>query len=191
MLAFSSLVARVYYFRCEIRWAIVLAFALGSVIGVALGARVFAGMNEGSIALLLGILLLILIWYPITQWRIPLKHPFFPVGIAHSFIDTIFGAGALLQPAILRTGLTKLEITGTLAACLILMDVMKMTGYVGFGFNYLDYLPHIITGMLAGIAGTWAGKRITHRMSDAVFRRVFKLLIMAVAIRFIVKGLAA
>lgn len=191
VLVFSSLVARLYYFWREIQWKIVLGFGAGSVIGVAIGARVFTGMTEAGLALLLGILLLVLIWLPVTTWKIPLRHPFFPVGIAHSFIGTIFGVGALLQPSILRTNLNKLQITGTLAACLITMDVFKIAGYAGFGFNYLDYLPHIVAGSLAGIAGTWAGKRITHRISEAAFRIVFKTLITVVAFRFIYKGLVA
>ena len=187
--AFSSLLARCAYFWSHIRWPIVGAFAMGSIIGVFLGAKIFVSLPEATIALLLGCLLLIFIWFPKVNWRIPFKHPFFLVGGLHSFLATMFGVGALLQPAILRTSLMKLQITSTLAACLITMDVFKITGYVSYGFSYADYIPHIILATIAGFAGTWAGKRVTHRISEKVFRLAFKSLITLVAVRLLYRGL--
>ena len=58
----------------------------------------------------------------------------------HSFVATVFGVGAFLQPAILRTELVKLQITGTLAACMLSMDIFKVIGFSTFGFNYLTLL---------------------------------------------------
>lgn len=186
--AFSSLIARIAYFWAHISWPIVGAFALGSMIGVLLGARIFVGLSEATIALLLGSLLLVFIWFPKVDWRIPFKHPFFLVGGLHSFLATLFGVGALLQPAILRTNLLKLQITSTLAACLITMDVFKMTGYVSFGFSYLDYVPHIVLATIAGFAGTWAGRHVTHKISERTFRLAFKGLITLVALRLLYRA---
>jgi uncharacterized membrane protein YfcA len=186
--AFSSLLARIGYFWSHIRWPIVAAFALGAAIGVALGARVFVSLPEATIAGLLGCLLLVLIWFPTVGRRLPLKHPFFLVGGLHSFLATLFGVGALLQPAMLRTRLLKLQITATLAACLITMDVFKITGYVAVGFDYRDYLPHIALATVAGLLGTWAGKHVTHRISETTFRRVFKWLITVVALRLLYRA---
>jgi uncharacterized membrane protein YfcA len=188
VLAFGSLVARVAYFWPHIRWPIVTAFGLGAAVGVFFGARVFVSLSEDAIALLLGILLLVLIWFPAINWRSSVKHPFFFVGAIHSFIGTLFGVGALLQPVMLRTELVKLQILSTLAACLITMDVFKIAGYMAYGFDYLAYAPHIVLATVMGFAGTWAGKRVTHRISERTFRLVYKLLITGVAIRLLVKG---
>jgi uncharacterized membrane protein YfcA len=95
----------------------------------------------------------------------------------------------LLQPAILRTRLLKLEITSTLAGCLLAMDTFKMIGYVSYGFNYWTYLPHIILATGAGFLGTWLGKQTTHLVSESTFRWVFKWLITLVALRLLLKGL--
>ena len=188
--AFSSLIARIAYFWSHINWPIVGAFAIGSIIGVTLGARIFVGLTEANIALLLGSLLLVFIWFPKVNWNIPFRHPFFLVGGLHSFLATLFGVGALLQPAILRTRLLKLQITSTLAACLITMDVFKITGYVSYGFSYIDYIPHIIFATIAGFAGTWAGKHVTHKISEQTFRLVFKGLITLVALRLLYRGVS-
>lgn len=188
--AFGSLAARIGFFWSHIYWPVVAAFVGGSAIGVALGASVFVNMPEAAISLLLAVLLLILIWSPSTEISIPLKHPFLPVGIAHSFIATVFGVGALLQPTILRTGLRKLQITATLAACLLTMDCFKLTAYVYHGFQYSDYIPHIALATSAGFVGTWAGKQIEHQVSEKTFRFVFKWLITLVALRLLYRGLS-
>ena len=99
------------------------------------------------------------------------------------------GVGTLLQPTILRTTLTKLQITGTLAACLLIMDVFKLTGYIAHGFDYSDYWPHILCATAAGFVGTVLGKRVTHRVSEQTFRLVFKGLITLVALRLIYRGI--
>lgn len=114
---------------------------------------------------------------------------FFPVGVAHSFLGTVFGVGTLLQPTILRSPLTRLQITGTLAACLLIMDVFKLTGYVAHGFDYTRYWPHILCATAAGFVGTVLGKRVTHRVSEQTFRQVFKCIITLVALRLIYRGI--
>ena len=224
--AFASLAARIAYFRQYIYWPIVGLFVIGSVFGVAIGSTVFVALPEATIALLLGLFLLVLIWMPsvrqdtgshntglhdtglhhagthiegtpdanskssafsnvqstgvtaqsvssrsvssqsttargivtesditkskATKHQTPLTWIFLPVGVAHSFLGTVFGVGTLLQPTILRTPLTKLQITGTLAACLLCMDVFKLTGYIAHGFDYRDYWPHIVCATIAG-----------------------------------------
>ena len=97
-----------------------------------------------------------------TKRQAQLTWIFFPVGVAHSFLGTVFGVGTLLQPTILRTPLTKLQITGTLAACLLCMDVFKLTGYIAHGFDYRDYWPHIVCATIAGFIGTVVGLSLIH-----------------------------
>jgi uncharacterized membrane protein YfcA len=186
--AFSSLLARILYFRKHIDWRIIGNFVIGALVGVFVGARIFVSLDEATIATLLGSLLLLLIWLPTPNWKIPFKHPFVIVGALHSFLGTLFGVGVILQPAILRTPLLKLQITSTLAGCLISMDIFKMIGYVYYGFDYLQYIPHILLATIAGFVGTWLGKRVTHLVSERGFRIAFKILITLAAIRLLYRG---
>lgn len=187
--ACSSLIARVWMFWAHINWRIVRMFVLGCLFGVYFGTLTFVSIPENTIAILLGIVLLVLTWSPTPQRSLPIKHPFFFVGIVHSFLGAIFGVGGVLQPLLLRTKALKMEITGTLAGCMLALDALKVTGYVGFGFSYFDYVPHIIGATLAGFPGSWLGKRVTHQISEAQFRAVFRALITLVALRLIYKGL--
>lgn len=188
--AAASLAARIYYFWEHIRWPIALAFVAGSLFGVYFGARTFVALPEATLSVLLGAVLLTLIWMPKWKRPLPIRHPFFFVGVMHSYLGALLGVGGVLQPTILRTSLTKLEITGTLAVCLLTLDLFKATAYSSFGFSYLDYIPHIVGATLAGFIGTWLGKRVTHVISEETFRRVFKIFVSLVALRLIYSGWA-
>ncbi|MCI5076948.1 sulfite exporter TauE/SafE family protein [Oricola sp.] len=183
-----SLVARIGYFWQHIQWRIVGLFVFGCLFGVYFGTRAFAELPEATISVLLGCVLLVLIWMPKWKRPLPIRHPFFFIGIAHSFLGALFGVGGVLQPFILRTGLLKLQITGTLAACLIMLDAMKVTGYVSHGFSYFDYVPHIVMASVAGFAGTWTGRHVTHHVSEELFRKLFRILVSLIAVRLIYKG---
>lgn len=185
--AAASLIARVALFWQHIEWRIVWMFFLGCLMGVGIGTWTFTALPEQTIALLLGIVLLFLIWMPRLP-AMPLKRPFIFVGIVHSYLGSVFGVGGVLQPLLLRTDLLKLQLTGTLAAAMLSLDVLKVFGYTSFGFNYLDYVPHIVGATIAGFVGTWMGKRVTHRVSETLFRRVFRVLVSIVALRFIYSG---
>lgn len=187
--AAASLIARVALFWEHIEWQIVRMFFVGCLFGVAIGTWTFAALPEQAIALLLGIVLLLLIWMPRLP-ALPVKHPFVFVGVIHSYLGSLFGVGGVLQPLLLRTDLLKLQVTGTLAAAMLSLDLLKALGYSSFGFSYLDYLPHIIGATVAGFAGTWAGKRMTHHVSETLFRRVFRALVSVIALRFIYIGLS-
>lgn len=187
--AVGSLLARIGFFWSHIHWPIAMVFILGSAIGVSFGIRAFIALPETWILFLLGIVLLVLIWAPKPAKMPKIRHPFFYVGIVHSMLGATFGVGGVLQPFILRTNLKKLQITGTLAVCLLVLDAMKATGYVLAGFNYLEYLPHIVFSTIAGFLGTWAGRRITHQISEDRFRQVFRIFVTLIALRLVWVGL--
>ena len=69
------------------------------------------------------------------------------------------------------------------------MDIFKVIGFAGFGFNYLSYLPHIIGATVAGFLGTWLGKRVAQKVSEITFRKVFKWLVTLMALRLVLNGI--
>lgn len=189
VLALPSLVARIWLFRTHIHWPLICVFVPMAAIGAFFGIRTFVSLNDDTIAILLGIILLVMVWLPARHLVLTMRRPFFAIGLIHGYLGTVFGIGAVLQPAILRTGLLKLQITGTLATCLLALDMFKITGYVSVGFEYGDYWLHILLAIVAGTAGSIIGKQVTHRVSEAQFRLVFKGLITIVAVRLLASGL--
>jgi uncharacterized membrane protein YfcA len=188
--AVGSLLARIGLFWKDIQWRIVGTFVFGCLFGVYFGARAFVALSDA--------LLHAAGPHPAgadlaaeERKRHEAEAPFCLCRRGASFVGTMFGVGGILQPFILRTNLRKMQITGTLAACMISLDAMKMTSYVLVGFRYQDYVPHIVLATLAGFAGAWLGKRATVHVSERAFRIVFRWLITLAALRLVWGGWSA
>ena len=184
----TSLIARIVTCWRHIHWPVFWMFAPTAAIGAIIGARVFVSLDEAVISLLLGGLLLALVWLVPQGGALRLPRRFAFIGVIHGFFSTIFGVGLFLQPAVLRTDLARLQITGTLAACIMALEVVKAGGYAGFGFDFSDYLPHILAGSVTSLLGNMIGHRMGHRVSEARFRMIFRAIVTLVGLRLVVKG---
>ena len=188
-LMLGSTVSRIFMFYEHIDWRIVRPFLVGSLIGAAIGARVYIELPETIIATAIAIVMLVALWLPQVGWRPKLRHPWAIVGFLHTLISTLFAYGALFHAVVLHTGLERRQIVGTMAGCLTGMGVFKIAGYAGFGFDYLPY-AHIIGGaVVVSFIGTAVGKRIGEGLSEEKFRLVYRILITITALRLLYTGL--
>ena len=190
-LLLGSTTSRAIVFRDYIDWRIAGPFLIGSVVAVAIAARIYVELPDQFIALAIGLVMLIAIWLPAIPWRPRLRHPWIVVGFIHSFLSTLFAYGALLHAIILHTGLTRRQVVGTMAMGLTGMGAFKITGYAVNGFDYRPYLLVIALSLIVAILGTWVGKLVIDRISEKVFRVVFRLFVSLTALRLIWVSLAA
>jgi len=179
----GSLLGRIGFFWKDIDWRICLLFAGGSLIGVVVGVSIFFALPDNALRLGLSVMLLLLIWVPPKIWLKDRRIPFFGVGVVHTFLGTALGLGGLLQAVMINTRITKAALTGTLAFCMFAADVFKIVAYGSLGFDFARYLPHVVVATVVGLAGAWAGKRVSHRISDQVFRLFFRSIVTVVALR--------
>ena len=184
-LLIGSTASRAVVFRDHVDWRIAGPFLAGSCIAVAIASRLYFDLPERTIAVAIAIVMLIAIWLPAVSWRPRLPHPWAVVGFVHSFLSTLFAYGALLHAVILHTPLTRRQIVGTMAVALTGMSVFKITGYALNGFDYTPYLVTIALAVAAAFLGTWVGKLIIDRVSEATFRFVFRALVTLTAIRLL------
>ena len=188
-LSFASLLSRIYLFWSDLQWLLIKNFFLGCCMGVIIGALVFSRLSDELLLILLGILILFIIWLPSSPTLTPKPNHFIYIGIIHSILGTVFGVGGVLQPFMFRISLFKGQITGTLAAALLSLDVLKIFSYYSLGFNYFNYWPHILATSTAGIFGSLLGKRFSLRISESLFRKVFKCLITVFSLQLIIGGI--
>lgn len=189
-LLIGSTASRALLFRQYIEWRIAGPFLVGSAIAVLVASRLFFALPETAIAIAIAIVMLIAIWLPGVRWRPKIRHPWAVVGFVHSFLSTLFAYGALLHAVILHTGLARRQIVGTMAAALTGMSLFKIVGYSFNGFDYRPYVATIAISLLAAIVGTWVGKLIIDRISEATFRFVFRALVTVTAIRLLYVSIA-
>lgn len=188
-LLIGSTSSRTLFFWQDIDWKIAGPFLVGSVFAVAIGARIYVELPDTVIATAISVVMLIAIWLPEVCWRPKLRHPWAIVGFVHSLLSTLFAYGALFHAIILHTGLKKRQIVATMAASLTGMGLLKISGYAINGFDYGPYLQIIVFAIAAAFLGTWVGKMIIDRISEAVFRTVFKVLVTLTALRLAYVGL--
>ena len=188
-LLIGSTTSRAIVFRQHIDWSLAGPFLAGSVIAVAIAARIYVELPETIIAAAIGVVMLIAIWLPDVGWRPRIRHPWAIVGFIHSFLSTLFAYGALLHAVILHTDLKRRQVVGTMAASLTGMGVFKIIGYSFHGFDYMPYLWIILFATLAAFVGTWVGKLLIEKISEAVFRSVFRLLVTVSALRMLYMAL--
>lgn len=187
-LLIGSTTSRTLFFWRDIDWKIAGPFLLGSVFAVALGSRIYVELPDTVIASAISVVMLFAIWLPEVRWRPKLKHPWAIVGFIHSLLSTLFAYGALFHAVILHTGLKKRQIVATMAASLTGMSIFKITGYTLNGFDYAPYIQIIVFAVAAAFLGTWVGRMIVDRISEGVFRTVFKALVTVTALRLLYVG---
>lgn len=184
-LLIGSTASRAAVFRKHVAWHIAIPFGLGSMLAVAIAARLYFALPETMLATAIAVVMLMAIWLPAVSWRPRIRHPWAVVGFVHSFLSTLFAYGALLHAVILHTGLTRREIVGTMAVSLSAMGAFKIAGYAANGFDYTPYLVTIVLAIAATAVGTWVGKGINDRVSEKTFRFVFRALVTATALRLL------
>ena len=188
-LLIGSTSTRALFFWRQIDWQIAGPILVGSVVAVAIGSRIYVELPDTIIATAISIVMLVAIWLPDVRWRPKLRHPWAIVGFIHSLLSTLFAYGALLHAIILHTGLKRRQIVGTMAACLTGMSIFKISGYALNGFDYTPYFRIIVFSIAAAFLGTWVGKMVIDRISEALFRAVFRGLVTITAVRLLYVGL--
>jgi len=184
-LLIGSTTSRAVFFWQYIDWKLAGPFLAGSILGAALGSRVYFALPETAIATAIAVIMLIAIWLPEIRWRPKLRHPWVLVGFFHTLFSTMFAYGAILHSVILHTNLNRRQIIGTMAGSLTGMGVFKISGYLLNGFDYRPFLHMIAASIVVAFLGTWAGKQVVDRISDRLFKTVFRALVTVTAIRLV------
>jgi uncharacterized protein len=187
VLILAGQITRVAQFYKHIDWNITLPFIPGSVLGATLGTMIYFALPETLLAFMLGCVLLWFCWIPPSPaartlaQRIPF--PYFWVGIAHTFLSTVSGAGVLFQSMMVNSKLSKEALVATIAGTLLFMALFKSVGYMVAGFDYQPFLPVIGMSWVMGIAGTMLGKRCLDILPDHYFRLLIKTVVTLFALR--------
>ncbi len=187
----GSTVSRTLLFREHIDWQLAGPFLVGSAVGAFIGARIYVELPETLIATAISIVMIVSIWLPGIRWRPRIRHPWAMVGFTHSLLSTLFAYGAVLHAVILHTTLNRRQMIGTMAGALFGMSVFKITGYIVVGFDYSPYLGVIAAGIVVSLLRTWIGRLVVDRISECLFRSVYRLLITVTAIRLLYVNLIA
>jgi len=194
VVAFMSNGARIIVFYRHVRWKVVGLFILGMLPGAMVGIHVFKMLDAQIIKLAMGIFILVAVFLPVSgEGRVGGYKTFVPVGFFAGLLGIFFGSvGPLIARFFLRGDISKEELVGTKAACQAAGHLVKIPLFsLVIGANVLAFGKVLLWLGIMVVAGVLAGKGMLHRISERVFRIIYRSLLAAIALRIIIVELAA
>jgi uncharacterized membrane protein YfcA len=163
-----------------------IPFTLGSVIGAALGAKMFVALPITWLQAILGAFVLLVTWMPNLGRFGPKRGRFAFLGFGTTFLGIFVSAtGTLLAPFLAAAAPTRHNHSATLG---ILMTISHTTKIVAFGFIGIAigaYVPVMAAMLIAGALGNWIGELALDRISEQRFRLLLQLVLTALALQLI------
>lgn len=185
----GSNVGRVALMWRHIQWPILLAFAIGAVVGAAAGSRLLVGLPQAAMELALGAFILWSCWGPMPQLPHGSNARLGLGGAVTSALTLFVGATGPFVAAFLRgMRLNRLHHVGTFSACMVTQHGLKILVFALLGFGFAPYVPFLVAMFVFGFLGTWLGRLVLERMDDQLFRRMLAVVLTLIALRLLYSG---
>ena len=164
-------------------WPTVWRFAAGSVLGVGIGATLFAALPERALLGILGCFILGMVWLPKPRLPGLATAGVFAGGVASSFLTLFVGAtGPFVQSIFVALGFGRKQIVATHAVCMTIQHGLKVLAFGALGFSYAEWLVLLVAMIGSGFLGTWLGTRLLERLPEALFQTLLKAILSLVAL---------
>lgn len=188
----GSNAGRAALLRQHIDRGILLPFALGSVLGIVLGAKLFVALPTPVLEIILGLFILACVWLPKLKASRIANRGFLLVGAVGSFVTMFVGAtGPFVASFITPERLERHAVVATHATCMTVQHTLKVAAFGFLGFAFLPWVPLLAAMIAAGFLGTMLGKRLLDRLPHHVFARAFKIILTVLAARLLYAAASA
>jgi len=186
VIQFGSNVNRALVMGKHTFWPPVLAFGVGSVVGVAIGGAVAIDLPPAYVQIGVG---LFVVWSVmrkppawLTQWPAL-------TGLISSILTMFFGAtGVFVSGYVKSLELGREAHVATQAVLMTLQHLLKVIVFGILGFAFGPWLGFMAVMIVTGLLGTLAGRQVLKRMNDAVFGKVLNGILLVLAARLIWQG---
>jgi uncharacterized membrane protein YfcA len=185
---FGSNTGRAIIQRQYLILPLLLWFAIGSAIGIAVGASVVLNIPDSIAKWALALFILWSIYRkkPSTTAKAHGKSYFIFGGVVSSFCTMLIGAtGPLVAALLAGAGLTKQPLVATHAAGMMIQHGMKILAFGTLGFAYAAWAPMIAAMIVSGVIGTWIGTRMLDNLPETTFRLGFKIVMTLISLHMI------
>ena len=186
----TSNVSRALLGLRHIEWRIVRSYALGTVIGAAIGSQIVPYIAWDYFPIALGLFILAFTWMPRLNGVPKVPGTFMILGAVQSALSLFIGVtGPLNMPFLLRKNLGRDRTVITHSVQMTSMHTAKVITFGLLGFTFAAYWQ-LVTGMALGaVAGSWAGTQLRDYVPEHIFRVGVKALITLLCVRMILKAI--
>mgnify|MGYP001203902218 CR=1 FL=1 len=187
----GSNTGRAWHQRAHVRRDIFVPFALGSVVGAVLGVFVVVQLPDAVMKLALGGFILAITWARIPGVEKIGRAGLTAASVVLSVLSMIFGATGPLLNAVLAQFMLgdRKALVATHAATMTAQHLLKVIVFGVAGFAFASWLPLIAVMIGSGYLGTIYGSRLLDRMPQEAFGFWFRILISALALDMLRRGL--
>ena len=165
-------------------------FLAGALIGALVGTQIVIQFPADLLPLSIGIFILVTTWLPtptfqaITARGTVLKYWF--LGAVQTFLSLFVGAvGPLASPFLIRDNLSRDEFVVTNASFAATFHTLKALVFAFAGFSVTAFAVEIGCMIVAVILGSYVGMKLRGTVSEAVFKRLLKILLTILSLRMI------
>lgn len=170
-------------------WPPVLAFGVGSVVGVAIGGAIAIDLPPAYVQIGVGFFV---IWSVLrkppawlTQWPSA-------TGLISSILTMFFGAtGVFVSGYVKSLALGREAHVATQAVLMTLQHLLKVIVFGLLGFAFGPWLGFMAIMVAMGLLGTLVGRQVLKRMNDAVFGKALNAILLVLAARLIWQGITS
>ncbi|MEO0327135.1 MAG: sulfite exporter TauE/SafE family protein [Pseudomonadota bacterium] len=186
----GSNASRTYIQREHVSWPTVLYFALGGIFGAGLGILFVSEISETLFQLLMGIFIGTIVWIKIPALKNAGKGLLATCGLVTTFISMFAGATGPLVAVFLNNLFDKhRQMVATHGAMMTIQHSVKIVAFGFAGFVFWEWLPLIGAIILMGIVGTKVGTFMMDYVPEKALKLTFKIVITAIAIDLIRRGI--
>jgi uncharacterized membrane protein YfcA len=199
----SSASVRAHHGRGAVDWNVVRRLAPGMVIGALLATLASGFISQRTLALAFAAIVyagatqMLFGGRPSASRGLPATPAMLAVGIAIGVICGLVSAGGafLTVPFMLFCGVPVLTAIGTAAAVGIPVAVVGTVGFIASGWRVdglpaatlgFVFLPALAALVVGSILTAPVGARLAHRLPVATLKRIFALLLFALATRMVI-----
>ena len=195
----ASNTTRTYVFKNYIKKKLIKEFSIGSLIGLCISSLIIllliniyqvSSANEIKTDFLKPLVGIFIIWYLFIKKKTSNKKnkTFYFVGGISGLSTVFIGAtGPLIAPFFLNQKFSKENIIANKAACQMISHLGKIPLFIFFfNVNYIKEYQILLPLILAVFIGTNFGKKVLHFIPEKIFKKLFKLALLIIAIKLII-----
>ena len=189
---------RTYVFRNHLKKEILSQFTIGAFIGICISVLIIVFLiqfynvnsaNEIKVEILKPLIGVFILWYLfLKKPKKETNNKSFTLVGGISGISSIFigATGPLIAPFFLNNKLSKENIIANKAACQTITHVSKIPLFIYFfNVNYIKEFNILFPLILAVFIGTNFGKKILNFIPEKLFKTLFKIALLIIALKLI------
>ena len=182
---------RAWVQRAHVQTALMRPFLAGSVVGAVIGGFTVVQLPDALMKVVLGLFVLFITWGKVPGLHRLSGLAFALVSGLIAFLTMFLGATGPLMASVFAALIPddRKALVATSAAALVVHHGLKVLVFGLAGFAFRDWLPLIGLMIATGYLGTLSGSWLLSRIPEQAFRLAFKLIITALALDMLRRGL--